>query len=286
MSLEINDNAVLNRIVDLDRYPLLSPGADAYQAAIDAARAGLHGEGCACIAGFIRADRIGQLRDESLALSPRVAARDTAFTPYISADDSFPEGHPRRRVQQATNRFVTRDLIDPSSLIQLLYGAPAFIRFLAACFDKEELFQFADPMRGLVVNVMAENTTLPWHFDTNEFVVSLITVKSKTGGVFEYCPNIRAPGAECYDDVRAVLDGARHPVRELDLKVGDLQLFKGRYALHRVRNGAGERHTAIFGYSEQPDYIGTAESTRQAYGRCMQAHIDADKSRLADGLAG
>lgn len=181
---------------------------------------------------------------------------------------------------------MTRDLIPRHDVIQRLYGWEPFIAFLADCFDKRQLHQFADPMRGLVVNIMPTGTQLPWHFDANEFIVSLMTVAPDPGGLFEYCPGIRQPGRENYDAVAAVLDGDREPVNSLELTIGDLQLFAGRYSLHRVRKGLGERHTAIFGYSEKPGYIGSAESTRQAYGRCLPAHIEAHRNRLSDGLAG
>ncbi len=279
-------DGVLETLVDLDAYPLHDPDGPGYAAAVERARAALASDGCARIEGFIRSDQHERLYRQSLQMAPEIQVKSTQFTPYVSSDESFPKGHPRRRIQDATNGFVTRDLIPNDALVQQLYSSPAFMRFLAACFGKEELHQFADPMRGLVVNVMPSNTTLPWHFDANEFIVSLMTVRPDSGGIFEYCPNIRTPGAENYDQVEAVLDGDRTQVKELELNVGDLQLFMGRYSLHRVREGHGERHTAIFGYSETPGYIGTADSTRRAYGRCLQEHIDADKRRHVDGLAG
>jgi hypothetical protein len=76
--------------------------------------------------------------------------------------------------------------------------------------------------------------------------------------------------------------------RTLLLRPGDLQLFKGRYSLHRVTRVGGqrERHTAIFAYSQQPGVVGRLERTRQLYGRVSEAHIEAEKRRevRADGL--
>ena len=106
----------------------------------------------------------------------------------------------------------------------------------------------------------------------------------RAGGIFEYAPGIRAPGNENYDAVRAVLDGESDLVKSLGLQVGDLQIFKGRYSMHRVAPLRGERHTVIFGYSRQPGFIGSVESTRRVYGRVMQAHIDAENKRHDDGL--
>ena len=85
----------------------------------------------------------------------------------------------------------------------------------------------------------------PWHFDTNEFTVSMLTQAAEGGGVFEYCPNIRSAAAENFDDVRAVLAGrGEHLVRRLTLRPGDLQLFQGRYSLHRVSTVRGEHRPA------------------------------------------
>jgi hypothetical protein len=132
---------------------------------------------------------------------------------------------------------------------------------------------------------MPDNTTLGWHFDANEFVVSLMTRKADRGGCFEYCPNIRAPAAENYERVRAVLEDDRRAVKVLDLEVGDIQIFKGRFSMHRVAPTTGRRQTVIFGYSREPGYIGSVESTQRIYGRVMQAHIDADHIRHSDGLS-
>lgn len=104
---------------------------------------------------------------------------------------------------------------------------------------------------------------------------------------FEYCPNIRRPGDERYDAVQHVLDGDQAPVRSLTLEVGDLQIFRGRYSMHRVTPVRGTRHVVLFGYSETPGYVGGVETTRIGYGRITQAHLDAEAAgRHADGLAG
>jgi hypothetical protein len=115
--------------------------------------------------------------------------------------------------------------------------------------------------------------------------VSLMTKKAEQGGEFEYCPNIRQPGAENYETVQSVLNNDRDAVKVLDLQIGDIQIFKGRFSMHRVAPTQGQRHTAIFGYSREPGYIGSVESTMRIYGRVMQEHIDADHIQHSDGLS-
>ena len=53
--------------------------------------------------------------------------------------------------------------------------------------------------------------------------LSLMIQKPEKGGIFEYCPNIREPGNENFDEVKKVLE--RRSDQELDnlkLEPGDL----------------------------------------------------------------
>ena len=72
-----------------------------------------------------------------------------------------------------------------------------------------------------------------------------------------------------------MLDGTSDLVRSLVLEPGDLQIFKGRYSLHRVTalRGATPRYVAIFSYVEQPDMVGAPERTKQLYGRVLLIHL-------------
>jgi len=274
-------------LIDVESYPLVNPGSPRLQSAIDRARDALDRDGCAILHGFIRPEAKALLSSETARLSVKALYSHEVYTPYGSGpDDAFPEGHPRRRGHRTTSGSVTRDLIPEETAIQTLYRCHAFQRLIAACLEAEQLYPFADPMRGLIVNTMAAGSALHWHFDANEFVVSLLTRRATEGGRFEYCPNIRAPGNENYTAVQEVLDGQSDRVRRLDLSIGDLQIFKGRYSLHRVCPvEAGARDSVIFGYARDPGFIGSVESTLRVYGRVMRAHLDADARRHSDGLA-
>ena len=67
----------------------------------------------------------------------------------------------------------------------------------------------------------------------------------------------------------------RHPgVKTLDLQPGDLQIFKGRYSLHRVRplKGSTRRYVAIFSFVEKEGMVGSPERCKQLYGRVLPIH--------------
>lgn len=283
-----NDTAALAALacVDLEAWPIHEPGTAAYALKVARVREDLNAVGCARIEGFIRETCRPALAAEVNGVAPSAHFSTSSINPYFTPDDpALPESHPRRRYSENTNGFVAMDRFPANGMSLSLYRSPAFQRFIADCLEEETLFTFDDPLAGVVVNVMKEGQQLAWHYDTNEFIVSLLTRKPHEGGAFEYVPDLRQPGDECYDDVEQVLDGRSDRVRRLSLELGDLQIFKGRFSLHRVVKGKGERHTVIFGYAKEPGFIGRVERTRKVHNRVTQAHIDAEKNARNDGLA-
>jgi hypothetical protein len=266
-------------VVDTDRYPLADPGGDAWRAVVAHTRRELAEVGCSVLSGFIRADCFDALRDEGARAAPDAYHQVEIVNVYnTDPDPGLPADHPGHVTMERGNAFVPRDRIEPAAIIHRLYTSPEFQRFVADCFELDQLYELADPLSGLVLNVIRPGRQHPWHFDTNEFTVSLLTSAPVDGGVFEYCPNIRTAQDERFDDVRSVLLGrGERFIRQLVLRPGDLQLFKGRYALHRVSTVHGDqaRHTAIFAYSERPGVIGSPARTRQLFGRVLPEHLAA-----------
>jgi hypothetical protein len=278
----------LAEVVDTARYPLTDPDSAGAAAVVSRARADLAAAGCSVLPDFIRADRVEELRAECAAIAPAAYYDVETVNVYnIEVDDSLPPEHPGRIQFQRGNAFVPRDRIGPDLIIHRLYASPAFQRFLAACFGLPRLYELADPLAALCLNVVPPGHEHPWHFDTNEFAVSMLTQAPAAGGVFEYCPNIRSARSENFADVRAVLTGRGGPaVRRLTLRPGDLQLFRGRFSLHRVSPVAGDipRHTAIFAYTERPGVVGNVARTKQLFGRVRPEHLAAERAVRGDRL--
>jgi hypothetical protein len=282
------DTGDLGSVVDLARYPLADPDGHAWAAVVERTRRELADLGCSLLTDFIRPDLHETLRREGERAAPQAYYDVETVNVYnIDLDASLPEDHPGRITMQRGNAFVARDQLDPSGIIARLYTNESFQRFVADCFDLPVLYELADPLSALVLNVVKPGLEHPWHFDTNEFTVSLLTQPASAGGIFEYCPNIRSAEAENLADVRAVLAGRGEPlISQLVLRPGDLQLFRGRYALHRVSQVLGDtaRHTAIFAYSERPGVIGSVARTRQLFGRVRPEHLAAQDRVRVDEL--
>ena len=102
------------------------------------------------------------------------------------------------------------------------------------------------------------------------------------GGQFEYVPKLRNPDDECYSQVKKILDGQRDRVERLTLKAGDLQLFHGRYSLHRVTRNTGkvDRMLLIMSFAEQAGMIGSSVRSKHLYGKITDAHLEHDRSRV------
>ncbi|MFJ4836924.1 arpA protein [Streptomyces sp. NPDC088746] len=268
----------LDQVVDTDHYPLSEPGSPRARAVVARARRELAEAGCTVLPDFVRPPLQEVLRHECAALAPHAYFDVETVNVYnIDVDEDLPEHHPGRRTFERGNAFVARDHIPRGSLIGRLYAHEAFQRFVADCFGLPRLHELADPLSGLVLNVVRPGMEHPWHFDTNEYTVSMLTQEAQEGGSFEYCPNIRSADDERFDDVLDVLDGKGTPER-LPLRPGDLQLFMGRYSLHRVSPVRGDlaRHSAIFAYSERPGVIGSVSRTRQLFGRVLPEHLAAE----------
>jgi hypothetical protein len=121
---------------------------------------------------------------------------------------------------------------------------------------------------------MEDSHHFPWHFDGNEFTISLSVEQPEQGGEFEYVPNMRSLEDENFEGGRRVLDG-------LVWEPGALQLFKGRYSLHRVTRveGEGAWITAFPTYVLDSETVNRPERAKQFYGYAMPIHYEREAKR-------
>ncbi|MEX2495018.1 MAG: hypothetical protein WD448_02960 [Woeseia sp.] len=267
-------------VIDLERYPVDRPDSTALRRAVQRCRADLMERGCSVLQGFF-APGIGAMRQEAATLAPQAWFQERFGNPYSSPDDpSLPQGHPVRTFLRRDQGFVAGDRIGSETALRRVYHHQAVRQFIAACMQLEEIHEYADPLGCLVVNVIRSGASHPWHFDTNEFVVSALVQAPEAGGEFEYCPGIRSPENENFDRVgRVIRNEDRTEVRKLNLRPGDIQLFLGRFSLHRVTPVAGPRPrlSVIFAYARTPGMVATAERARHLFGRAADVHREGAK---------
>ncbi|MDE0653436.1 MAG: arpA protein [bacterium] len=272
-------------LVNLERFPIGEPASPGYLAAVEFARRGLRSVGCALLEGFVRPEAVHVLNQEVLERKGATHYSTEIINPYFhtTLNPDYPDRHVVNTFLERTSGFIPGDAWDPGCATDTLFRAPEVARLLADCLEIPELHCYDDPLAGLTTNVCDPGQQFTWHFDTNDFAVTVLVQPATHGGVFEYVPDIRSADDEAFEAISSVLDGDHTRVQSLDLRPGDLQIFRGRHSLHRVtRVGAGScpRHAAIFAYTRQPGVIGRVARTRQLFGRVLPQHEQAEQQRV------
>lgn len=259
--------------INLAEYPIhiSGPERDAVLARI---RQDLDRDGCAVLKGFLTQEGINALTKEADSVAGKGHKSFNRTNAYFTKDDpALPEDDPRRQFYDRSNAFIPADNFALDGPLRAVHDFDGFDQFIQDCLQERSFHRYADPLADVIVNMAEEGNGFPWHFDTNNFTVTLALQNAEAGGAFEYAPGIRE-NDENFDEVKRVLDETSDKVTVLELKPGDLQLFRGRYSLHRVAplRGNRPRYVAIFSYVEEPGMVGSPERTEQLYGRTLPIH--------------
>lgn len=285
----------IDDVVDLDRYPIDQPSTAADWRDLTAkVQADLAEDGAVQLPGFLRPAALATMATDIANRAIHVPVREQRASVYGSScpvlrsgDDLATAPDPRRHELTWVAGHVTRDMIPAYTDAHRLYVSAAFKRFVAAVVGSERVYEYADPLAGLVATVLPPGGAYPWHYDTNEFVLTIVLQQADAGGTFEYYQDLRCPGDENLDGLSNVLNGIAPPPRSSRCAPGDLSIFRGRYSLHQVTPVAGirNRHALVLSYADRPGVIGPLERTRSVYGRVTEQHLMAAHGSIgADGL--
>ena len=271
-----DSNENLHLIINTDAYPIHDFESKIRKDLIAQISLELEEKGCARIPNFIRNELIQEMVDEAKNLHDQAFWPIEKQNPYASPrDESFNAEHPRNFYTLRTNGFIASDLLPENSPLNRMYELDILTRFVReALRTGKPLYRYADPIARNPYSVMEPGQDFPWHFDGNEFSISVLVQKAEKGGIFEYVPNIRGPGEENYENVKEVLNGDRTRVLSLDLEPGDLQIFKGRYSMHRVSRigGSRNRYIGIPSYTHDPYRMNRPHHSMTYYGRSTALH--------------
>ena len=280
-------NERLKTIVDLEKYPIQDLRSQKIKKLISKCKDELDQFSCSTIPNFILPQSLEVMNEELKNKIDKVYMSNKSINSYLYSKDDFslPKNHPKRIFMERDNGYLNSDLFEKNSEMKFLYEQEELLKFISACLGVSPIYRWADPLACHAYNVMKPEGVLPWHFDSCEFTLSLMIQKPEKGGIFEYCPFIREPGNENFDEVKKVLDGDRTRVRQLKLEPGDLQIFKGRFTLHRVTKVEGNkpRYLCIPAYVLDPWRVNTPEHSEAIYGKVLPIHIERNKPR-SDGL--
>lgn len=260
-------------LIDYERYPIHRDGPQR-GILIERVRADLASDGCAVIKRFLTARGVAALAAEAEGVADKGHRSFNRTNAYFTKDDpGLSSDDPRRRFFDRSNSFVPADNFRKDGPLRTIHDSRGFDGFIKDCLQEKAFYRYADPLADVIVNVAEEGNGFPWHFDTNNFTVTIAIQNAEQGGAFEFAPRIR-DGGENFDEVARVLNGTSDKVKVLNLEPGDLQIFRGRYSLHRVAPliGPRRRYVAIFSYVEEPNMVGAPERAMQLYGRTLPIH--------------
>ncbi len=272
----------ISNIVNIEKYPISFPNSDLYSKMVNHYRKELDVIGCCCLQNFIRQESISRMQEEIKQKRKEIYWSKDSHNPYfIENDSTLPKNHPKNIFQQRKSGYITCDKISNSSDLLTLYESEQLLNFISDCVDIAPIFKWDDPLARCTYSIMDSKNYFPWHFDGNDFTLSILIQKAEKGGVFEYYPDIRDHQNENYEQVAKVLNGERKGVHLLDLEPGDLQIFKGRFSLHRVTQieGMRSRCIALPTFVDNPSRINRPQRSINVFGRALPIHYERELYR-------
>ena len=248
-------------IINFAQYPLDDLNSDTGRALVERCRDEVRRTGACLLPDFITPEA----RDAWLSEAGRVEGKahqvDHDFT-YGAAGEktaeppaSLPEDDPRNYLSHTAMKFVAKDLIGDGCSIKDLHRWEPMAAFIRQVMERPA-YPSGCPLSGLVFTIAYDGEEQDWHFDNNDFIVTLMLQKPAEGGHFEYMPGLRTPeGEDDFETIKAVHKGTCPDVIRPPIRPGTLTLFKGRYNYHRASPVIGNhpRVMAIFAYEREPD---------------------------------
>ena len=266
----------MDHIIDLKRYPVDAPHSDTYRSLIEHCQQQLAEDGALELPGFLTAEVVQQLVEHSATAKFEGHRMNGMFPAYSdnmsdTDDPNLPDDHPSRIRLPASHRFIPGDLFDDNNPLRQLYEYSPFVDFIQRALGVPALYPIEDKLGRINMLAYEPGDRNGWHFDTNEFIVSLILQVAEFGGDYHYLPGLRSADDENLAEVSWRMQNPDAPdgVQRVDLQAGSLFLFKGQYTLHRVTEieGNRDRVVAILSYDPEPGHQLSDSSKLAMYGR-------------------
>ncbi len=231
----------------------------------------LDANGALVLGGFFTAAAVARVVADSAPRQDEAYYASSTHNVYLTpSDPDLADDHPFNRQVVSSKGLLADDQIPVDSPLRTVYDDLDFRDFLCAVLGIDEIHSYADELSSINIHFASDGQELGWHFDNSSFAVTMMLQTPEAGGTFEYVAGARDAdaGEMAYDTVEAVLDG-RHPVETLAFSPGDLVLFRGRNAMHRVTPTIGvvTRLLGVFAFNDQPGVALSDSALQTFYGR-------------------
>ena len=261
----------MNRLLDLERYPLDRLGSEAGQQLVRQCIDDLDRKGMFTLKGFLRSEAVDAMLPDLLQrMEGESFTHEREHNIYF--DDKLKGVSPNHpaltRVKTVNHTLCGDQLAEPLRQVYLWSGLTGF---LAQVMNKPALYPMDDPLACANVMGYFEGEGLNWHFDRSEFTTTLLLQAPRQGGEFEYSHELRSDTDPNLEGIARLLRGEDSKVASLPLGAGDLNVFKGKNTAHRVTPPMGDRArvVTVFSYYETPGRMFSDEENMGFYGRTV-----------------
>ena len=273
----------IRNIVDTCLYPLCDGNGTTYQKLVAGCRQQLEQDGCCLLPGFVKSEALEQARQEAVELASEAFQMNHYFAYDDINDDTLsrdlnglPEDHPRRFKSLTKIRFIARDLISLWNPINQIHNWSDMCFFLQDVMEIAAIYPNECPLSSCVFTVAEAGELQDWHFDGNDFIVTLMLEDSTQGGHFEFVRGLRQPNQDDdFENISKVIYEDYPDVSRPAIKPGTLTLFCDRYSLHRASTveGSGRRIMAVLSYETELGKTGTDEYLKLFYDRTLSEAV-------------
>ncbi len=253
----------IDDIINRQSYPLHDPMARV--TIVAESRAALRRDGACVLRDFVLPGALADMREEAKGRLTEAYRRDIMMGINPKDGLELAESVVNRKSPYRM-RTLGSDWLAPEGALQRLYQSAEVLDLLSSIVEVPQLHCTADPLINVTVTYMGDGDQQGWHFDDNDFVVSLLLQRPDEGGEFEYVPDAtQLTPAEVTD----IVDERSPRLRRLSAEAGALVLFRGRHALHRVAPVVGDklRIIALLSYDAHPGFVFSDEVRLKGLGR-------------------
>ncbi len=228
----------------------------------------LERDGAIVIKSFITLQALKQIRLEGEAKQNLAFYTNQQHNVYISdSDPSYPPEHIRNQLVNSSKGCINDEQISTDSVLRTLYDSEVFRDFLKEVLNESGLYSYDDDYSSINLHYASAGQELGWHFDNSSFATTLMIQKPEAGGEFQYVRDVRDAdrGEMNFSGVEKVLSGDTTP-NVLSIEPGDLVLFRGRNAIHRVTPTIGDitRMMVVLAYNNKPG-VALSDSARKTF---------------------
>lgn len=251
--------------LDTERHPITNSSY------IAECREQLDRDGALVLKGFAAADTIAQIAAASAPHESSAYYVAKTHNVYLTPQDpALSPDHPYNQQVASSKGLIADDEVPDDSPLREIYNDSDFRVFLCGVLGIEAIHPYADDLSSINVHFAAEGMELGWHFDNSSFAVTMLLQAAEGGAKFEHVPAVRNTdaGDMAFDRVGVILAGDES-VNTLDFDPGDLVLFRGRDAIHRVTPTEGNttRLLVVFAYNDKPGVALSDSALATFYGR-------------------